>query len=87
MEPEGSFWLSQVPKNCSMLSPIDPVHVQTTHCPKIHLTINLQIYAWVKQVVSLNHASLPKRCKYDVTNTNINTRIYVCYSWPTFVQT
>ena len=76
MDPEGSFPLSEVPKNSSKFRQIDPVHVQTTHFLYILLYINLQIYAWVKQVIFLNQTSLPKRCTYDVTNIKINTRIY-----------
>jgi hypothetical protein len=41
MEAEGSFTLSQLSINYSILSQIGPSHVQTTHFPKIHLNIFL----------------------------------------------
>jgi hypothetical protein len=86
MEPEGSFQLSQLPKNCSILRQIDPFQVQTNQFPKIHLNIILHFYAWIQQVVSLHKFSLPKPCSYDVANTKIYTRIEIFYLWPTFVQ-
>ena len=48
-----------------MLNKMDPVHVQKSHFPMIHLNIILPIYAWVYQVVSLNQVSLPKHGIYD----------------------
>jgi hypothetical protein len=87
MEAKGSFPLSHVPNNCSMLCRVDPVHVQTIHVTKISLNIILHICASVKQAVSLNQFSLPKLSTYDATGPTINTRINIFYIWPTFVQT
>jgi len=87
MKANGSFPLSHVPNNFSMLCQVDPDNVQTTHVTKIILNIILHIYASVKQVVSLNQVSLPKLSTYDATGPTINTRINIFYIWPTFVQT
>jgi hypothetical protein len=75
MEPVGSFPLSHVPNNCSVLSQIDRVHVQITHVGKIQLNIILHFYAWVKQLVSLNQVYLPKSSTCDAKNPYENSYI------------
>jgi hypothetical protein len=86
MEPTGSFRLSKVPNNCSVLSQIDPLQVQTTYFPKIRLNIILPIYAYFYQVFDLHQLSLTKPCSYDITNPKINTKIKAIYSWPTLYK-